>query len=911
MADTPKFDDTLPIGNEVGPKFDDTAPVSFDETEPVHPDQDIGYGASFLAGVQKGIPFNAQVAGLAGAIGGKVGGDDHSFGDLYRQARDEFNEENAKKQAANPRTAMFGNIVGTGLTAAALGPAIGEEVAISAIPKVNKALHLSRIGALQGLLTGVSESEGDLTKGELDKVVGDANTMAGVSGGLAAVGGGLLDGNKGGNFASSLVTRGAVGGLVGGLATGDEKGVLAGMAAGAGSKFVPGLKNANAGNLARVASDVKSALPGFIRYPLEQFQVNADKDFSTLRASGRDAIKNKLLTSAKDASETAIADQYSRVVHPAVEELTGLTAHTIQEIQQSTNKEAASQASAAVRQKVDEAVDLVHRIMSLKGEAGKIIEFAMKKAQDEGRSTSAVREGVLALENAIKGNRHLEVDPEVAELIGRYKQAITIPGEEATLTKKIGRKFFKDGTQETETYGVKTNGENIELAPHQAQEMAGEFPVVVDQSGKITQTVQPGAEVPDGVIAETSLHTQKVKKPDQIKQFASVPEYMQALRSIEADIEKAGPNTPLGRELSIIRKQMTEQAKKDFVPDEVEQAAFGQAKQTYRAVKEFENKYNVEEGTLNPSKVISIVEGISAEPDSAAKLAKANEFIADLSAIDPKLGETAKNKFLVLNAAKPEAPVIPEVGATAEFLGQGQRDIRADASKLSRFKNLQQLGEKTVGPEKTQQFLETADQIAARKNASMDLIRDLDVNKVIAAAQNGEKGKLSAIDTMNKLRAALHEADPVAAEKFETENKKLIRAFEAAVRLDSGEGLTGIMQQLMNRFAAVAGSVSGGTARMITGGRLKETNLGKLLEEKDVIGKAKNLATDVKKFGSATAETVRDAATILHQKGMSKSAAALERSQGAPAGARAASMFSLLQNPLMRDALEDKKENDE
>jgi hypothetical protein len=128
-----------------------------------------------------------------------------SFGDLYRQHRDEgrANYEAGEKQ--HPYASLIGNLVGAaapaaltlggslGAEGAALGAGAAAEGAEGAAALANaakaapgaleRALHAGKIGAAYGAVQGAGDSKGDLTKGEIGQTLADS-AVGGVAGGV-------------------------------------------------------------------------------------------------------------------------------------------------------------------------------------------------------------------------------------------------------------------------------------------------------------------------------------------------------------------------------------------------------------------------------------------------------------------------------------------------------------------------------------------------------------------------------------------------------------------------------------------------------------------------------------------------------------------------------------------------------
>lgn len=129
---------------------------------------------------------------LYGLVGGGINSvkDDKPFGQSYREARDYARGKDAEAQADNPKTSMAGNVAGALSTAFVPGLGVlnagkGATIAGSAAK-----------GALAGGLSGLGNSEADVTKGQLPQAAVDTAkgaALGGFTGGAVATAGKVLN----------------------------------------------------------------------------------------------------------------------------------------------------------------------------------------------------------------------------------------------------------------------------------------------------------------------------------------------------------------------------------------------------------------------------------------------------------------------------------------------------------------------------------------------------------------------------------------------------------------------------------------------------------------------------------------------------------------------------------------------
>lgn len=166
-----------------------TAPAQ--ATPPPQP----GGGEALARGAGQGftLGFGDEINGGVQALGDKLMGSDKSLGDLYRRNRDVFRSENDQAKAAHPYLYGAGEVAGSIPTTFLPGLNVGKGA---------KALQvLLRTGAAGGL-TGLGNSNADLTQGQYGQAAKD--TAVGTGLGVAAGGAGLLLGKLGGRAAAKV-----------------------------------------------------------------------------------------------------------------------------------------------------------------------------------------------------------------------------------------------------------------------------------------------------------------------------------------------------------------------------------------------------------------------------------------------------------------------------------------------------------------------------------------------------------------------------------------------------------------------------------------------------------------------------------------------------------------------------------
>lgn len=156
---------------------------------------------STLRGGAQGLSlgFADELAGVAGAVGGALAGDERDFADRYRQERDESRAAYHAAEEANPGLYRAGEVGGgvAGMFVPGLGAGRGLAGAIGA-------------GAALGGAAGLGGSESDLTRGDIGGALADTAGGAALGAAGGAVGHGL------GQLAGSIGRR--IAGRAGGRA---------------------------------------------------------------------------------------------------------------------------------------------------------------------------------------------------------------------------------------------------------------------------------------------------------------------------------------------------------------------------------------------------------------------------------------------------------------------------------------------------------------------------------------------------------------------------------------------------------------------------------------------------------------------------------------------------------------------
>lgn len=152
---------------------------------------------SALRGGAQGLSlgFADELAGVAGAVGGALTGEEGDFADRYRQERDESRAAYRAAEEANPSLFRAGEIGGGVAGAFVPGLGVGRGLAGAV-----------RTGAALGGAAGLGGSEADLTRGDVGGALADTAGGAafGALGGAAGHGLGALAGKVAGRAARGI-----------------------------------------------------------------------------------------------------------------------------------------------------------------------------------------------------------------------------------------------------------------------------------------------------------------------------------------------------------------------------------------------------------------------------------------------------------------------------------------------------------------------------------------------------------------------------------------------------------------------------------------------------------------------------------------------------------------------------------
>lgn len=141
-----------------------------------------------MSGLKTGatLGFRDEIAGIAGALGGKYGGDVRPFSEIYEEAKQLELADEASIKAQAPKATTVGEITGSILPSLLLTPAAGASQATTLGGKaLQTGTQLAKGGAVVGAIQGAGQSEADSMLG----LAGDT-----LSSGLVGAGTGLLVG---------------------------------------------------------------------------------------------------------------------------------------------------------------------------------------------------------------------------------------------------------------------------------------------------------------------------------------------------------------------------------------------------------------------------------------------------------------------------------------------------------------------------------------------------------------------------------------------------------------------------------------------------------------------------------------------------------------------------------------------
>lgn len=127
------------------------------------PDEYSMLGAGAL-GAAKGatLGFDDEIAGAAAAMTKKIGGDEQSFWNIYREIRDSVRQEHKTAEDQQPTASFLGELAGGFVLP---GGVVGKG-AVKGASLLQKVGSLAAAGARAGAIGGAGLSEADLTRGE-------------------------------------------------------------------------------------------------------------------------------------------------------------------------------------------------------------------------------------------------------------------------------------------------------------------------------------------------------------------------------------------------------------------------------------------------------------------------------------------------------------------------------------------------------------------------------------------------------------------------------------------------------------------------------------------------------------------------------------------------------------------------
>lgn len=158
--------------------------AAFEAGEDVLPEVSTSEG--LLSGLQTGtaLGFRDELAGAAGALGGKFGGDERPLSEIYKEAKAEELAEMQRVAEGAPKATLAGSVVGSGLLAGLTAPVAALKGTSLGRAAITGGAQAAKAGALLGSLQGLGESEAEDITGTLSDV-GTGAALGGTLGGLA------------------------------------------------------------------------------------------------------------------------------------------------------------------------------------------------------------------------------------------------------------------------------------------------------------------------------------------------------------------------------------------------------------------------------------------------------------------------------------------------------------------------------------------------------------------------------------------------------------------------------------------------------------------------------------------------------------------------------------------------------
>lgn len=410
-----------------------------------------------LKGAQIGstLGFSDELAGAAGALGGKVGGDVRPVEDIYREARDEERARIAQARTESPRTVMAGELLGGAATLPFTGaPSIANTTGIAA-------------------LGGLGTSSADLTKGELEQ----AALEAGTSGALGAILGGA------GRYAPAATAAAGLGAAAGGLATGDATGMGIGAGLGVGAL--------------RTGNRLSSLLA---RLPTTQLGENIKRGFQL----GREG-------------ESLIGSAPIKKAAGQVEQLAGETTQAIHGLESTEGAASRKTISDAVDTAISEVgtrlgksgQDLVDFIQSNKQQIGQDIQKLLADKEAQG-ATIEVADIVGPLQKRLDDlvmalPEDIAAKENISKELNKYLIEQGLP-----VQLKTTRQFGPEGQLLTETTAV--SGKGMPLEEVAARDIASQSGTVTPDRASLINKAAPDNEPLGSTQQEVSTFTPETQR---------------------------------------------------------------------------------------------------------------------------------------------------------------------------------------------------------------------------------------------------------------------------------------------------------------------------------------------------------------------------------------------------------------
>jgi hypothetical protein len=783
-----------------------------------------------------------------------------AFAEAYNRILPEVREEQALQTEAdieaNPYAARAAGMAGSMVPFLATGGAGALARTGSAMSKAPTILGRLQQGASLGFkeavattpqaaLLGAAQGIGDTEdKSEL----GDTATNAALG---AALGAG-----------TNLALSPAVGLTGAGLGMGYD--ATKKVASKVGSKLGPAL-----------SSLAEAVTPKFVKdLAIDPFTVNLEKGVNTITEKGRSAIREKGIEAAKKTS-SEIVEYQNNILSKAAKDIKDIAnniSSTVAKGSQLENKAIAEQQLVAAQNLLEELVTA--------GEAsGKGIGDMMRGAKG---TTSALKDGVIALEKAMADNPYLQ-NEEALAVLNQFKQAITTGGREVkipltTITREGGEEgtetLLKDALKST---GAMTEQEAMELArlPREELEAAlvAKFPDL-KQTKLSTEAIKvPNKEFgemsermafaeqntpellgdlqaeaaamggPEKVIGTKTTKELVGKIPGTLKEMATAPEYLNTVSAIDDAIRKAGKDSSLGKVLSEYRRNLVSQGRSDLL-GESKTLADQYAKQ-YGAFKDLINQSNLGSKKELSDSLLKQLSNITKDPDTASQLNKFNSLKETIATIDPKLAQRLEEQFMKLSAAKEAIPEAKTAKSVAGFLQKGLPEAQSSAAASLEKEAVFEPFARYAGQETAAATEAQALKIAQMASKAEEAIKTADVNKFISALQT-EAGAptLKTQEYISQLKDLLNQISPDRKDAFMKQHADLLKQLAVASQSEAASPFMAKALAFLRQGAAVAGKVTGELGRTLPTAVKKASklplvnNFADRLEQKGLVGAA-------------------------------------------------------------------------